>query len=206
MAKIKKTIKKKVKPNSRLLSSSNLKSRSRSKTKIKFQQSWASIFIGAIVVVILGLLVANLLTKNTGEIDNGADRSDQTKNTTETIIQQGGKYKVADGDSLSAISMKYYNTFDYWPVLAKVNKIVNPNLIYKDIELDVPSKLDAEKAYGQMTLTSYDIKEGDSLFAISESVYGDGSKWRRIANANNVGYLPNGNPLIFAGNKLTIPR
>ncbi len=172
----------------------------------KVQQSWASLFIGAIVVVILGLLVASFLTKNTGQVDDNADKTQQTTNTVESIAKQGGKYKVVEGDSLSAISMKYYNTFDYWPALAKVNKIANANLISTDMELDVPSKIDAEKMNTQMTVTSYEVKSGDTLFAISEMVYGDGSQWHRIAIANKVGYLPNGNPLIFAGNKLTIPR
>jgi len=172
----------------------------------KVQQSWASLFIGAIVVVILGLLVASFLTKNTGQVDDNADKTQQTTNTVESIAKQGGKYKVVEGDSLSAISMKYYNTFDYWPALAKVNKIANANLISTDMELDVPSKVDAEKMNTQMTVTSYEVKSQDTLFAISEMVYGDGSQWHRIAIANKVGYLPNGNPLIFAGNKLTIPR
>lgn len=183
-----------------------LKSKPKSRLKFNFQQSWASIFIGAIVVVILGLLVANLLTKNTGQVDDGAVKTDQASNSTEAIANQGGKHKVAIGDSLSAISMKYYGTFDYWPALAKANNIANPNLIDVDANLVIPSKIEAQKLVGDLAVTSYDVVSGDTLFDIAQKVYGDGSQWRKIAIANKVGYLPNGNPLIFSGNKLTIPR
>lgn len=176
------------------------------KVKYNFKQSWASIFIGAIVVVILGLLVASIITKNQGQIDNEAVRTNQADNSTNVINPQTDRYQVAEGDSLSEISMKYYGTYDYWPVLAKVNKIFNPNIINVGVKLEIPTKIEAQKMNVNLTTTSYDVASGDTLFDIAQKLYGDGTKWRIIANANKVGYLPNGNPLIFAGNKLIIPR
>lgn len=171
-----------------------------------FQQSYASFILGAIVVVILGLLVANFFTNKNNQIDNG----EQTQQTEEQKIQQvqesGGTYKVAADDSLSKIAEKYYGSMDYWPILARENKIANPNLIYVDTELSVPSKTSADEIKTQMSQTSYKVKEGDTLFKISEQMYGDGSQWARIDTANKIGRLPNGNPLIFAGNTLVIPR
>ena len=116
------------------------------------------------------------------------------------------EYRVEPNDSLSAISKKYYGSFDYWPVLASVNNIKNPSLIYKDTILKIPSKLAAVAMNTQLAATSYEIQPGDTLFTISEKVYGDGFKWTVLDKANNIGKLPNGNPLIFAGNKLVIPR
>ncbi len=49
--------------------------------------------------------------------------------------------------------------------------------------------------------SSYEIKQGDSLWSISEKIYGSGYNWVDLAKANNLE-----NPgLIHSGNKLTIP-
>lgn len=47
----------------------------------------------------------------------------------------------------------------------------------------------------------YEIKQGDSLWSISEKIYGSGYNWVDLAKENNLS-----NPgLIHSGNKLTIP-
>jgi len=49
---------------------------------------------------------------------------------------------------------------------------------------------------------SYQIKEGDSLWTISEKFYNSGYNWIDIAKANNLA-----NPsIIHAGNKIIIPK
>ena|SRR3989344_3919998 len=163
--------------------------------------SYSGLILGAIIVVVLGLLVANYFSKR-----NTEPSSEEKISQIQGENQKEQEYKVEPGDSLSAISMNYYGSFDYWPVLAKVNNINNPNLIYKDTTLKIPSKTEVEKVKAEMSTTSYQVQEGDTLFIIAEKVYGDGSRWTLLDRANNVGRLPNGNPLIFAGNKLVIPR
>lgn len=51
---------------------------------------------------------------------------------------------------------------------------------------------------------TYTVKPGDSLWAIARRVYGNGSKWRVIydANRNVIGKNPN---LIYPGQVLRIP-
>lgn len=170
-----------------------------------WQESYTSLILGAIIVIILGLLVANYFTKKSSEIGGGEQTTIQEQTTNQKPVNSS-EYKVVSGDSLSAISQKLYGTMDNWPVLAKVNNIATPNLIYTDTNLKVPPKEEAVKMREEMTATTYQVNSGDTLFAISEKLYGDGSKWHIIASANNVGYLPNGNPLIFAGNTLKVPR
>lgn len=167
----------------------------------KIQESYAGLVLGAVVVIILGLLIANYFVKSRGQIGIGENttQSTSTQNVTET-------YKIAQGESLSMIAEKFYGSLDYWPVLAKVNKVSNPNLIYAESEITVPSKEEADIIRNEMTATSYEVAQGDTLFIIAEKMYGDGASWTLIDRANKVGRLPNGNPLIFAGSTLSIPR
>lgn len=168
-----------------------------------WQDNWAGMLIGAVIVIILVLLVVNFFNRKNQDIGNGEqiDISEQEKEASKS-----GEYKVVSGDSLSKLAERYYGSMDYWPVLARANKIANPNIIYTDMTLTVPSKQEAEKIKSQMTATSYDVKEGDTLFKIAQEMYGNGSMWTTIAKANNLGRLPNGNLLVFAGSKIKIPR
>ena len=51
---------------------------------------------------------------------------------------------------------------------------------------------------------TYKVAKGDSLWLIAKKMYGDGSKYKKIAEANK-GKLKRGN-LIFSGQTLTIPK
>jgi nucleoid-associated protein YgaU len=58
---------------------------------------------------------------------------------------------------------------------------------------------------GQIKPGSYTVVSGDTLYEIAEAAYGNGADWHKIATANNVSYLANGNPLIIPGQVLNIP-
>ncbi len=179
----------------------------RFKKKLKLfnlYQSYTGLFLGAIVVIVLGFLVANFLTRNsgqTGQIGDGIKTSIENQ-----TLEPKREYKVKEGDSLSAIAQRTYGDPNMWNVLAVKNTIVNPNLIYADATLTVPPKAEADVIIKDLSATSYQVQEGDTLFIIAQKVYADGWSWLVLAKANNVGYLPNGNPLIFAGSTLIIPR
>lgn len=172
---------------------------------MKLEESYAGLVLGGIIVVVLGLFVANYFSRNKGDIGT-AERTTQQQQQEETKPAAGKKYKVVAGDSLSEISKKTYNDENFWPVVAQANKISNPDLIFADTDLEIPARADAEKLLTSLTAKDYQVAEGDTLFTISEKVYGDGSQWQKIADANSVGTLANGNPLIFTGTTLLIPR
>lgn len=167
----------------------------------KWQDSYAGLVLGAIVVIVLGLLVANYFTKSRGQIGTAESIADQLAQHTAS-----SSYRVISGDSLSLIANKTYGSLDYWPVIARANNISNPNLIYVDSEIKLPPKGEAELMMKDMSATSYQVKAGDTLFMIAEKMYGDGSKWTLIDRVNKAGRLPNGNPLILTGTTLVIPR
>lgn len=168
--------------------------------KFKWQESYPSLILGAIIVVILGLLVANFISrKGAQQIGNGA----QAQNPEQTAERT---YKVAVNDSLSKISEKLYGSQEYWPMLAQVNNIVNPNKIFVDAQLKIPAKADIDKMKADMTATTYQVQQGDTLFTIAQKVYGDGSQWQKLHRANGSRWLVNGNPLVTAGSTIVIPR
>lgn len=121
-------------------------------------------------------------------------------------VQVPREYTVSAGDSLSKIAEKFYDKQEFWPALAQANNIVNANLIYVGSRLQIPQKGKVEETKAQLSATSYQVKEGDTLFIIAQEVYGDGARWPVLSRANKVGRLSNGNPLIFAGSTLVIPR
>jgi nucleoid-associated protein YgaU len=62
---------------------------------------------------------------------------------------------------------------------------------------------------GDIVTGQYTVKPGDTLWEISEAVYGSGFKWKSIlaANKDKVGFLPNGSQaLIYPGQVLNIPK
>ena len=170
--------------------------------KIHWQESYASLVLGAIIVIILGLLVANFLTRQRRQIDGG----EQISQPQAEEVQPGGEYKIVAGDSLSKISEKFYGSQEYWPTIARLNNIANPNFIFADLVIKLPTKSEIEAARAQTTVTSYQVQAGDTLFLIAEKVYGDGSKWTVLDRANGRKRLPNGNPLVLAGSTIVVPR
>lgn len=172
-----------------------------------WQENYASFILGAIIVVILGLLVANFITQRNQKIDEGAatEQAVEEQKKAEEAAKPG-EYKVQANDSLSKIAEATYGDKMLWPVIAKANNIANPNIIHTDSTLVLPSKDDVEKMKADMTVTEVTVQKDDTLFKIAERVYGDGWKWTVLDKANKVGRLPNGNPLIFVDQKLTIPR
>lgn len=61
---------------------------------------------------------------------------------------------------------------------------------------------------GDIKGNSYTVVAGDTLWEIAEAVYGDGTQWVKILNANSgsIGFLPNGQQaLIIPGQVLVLP-
>lgn len=167
-----------------------------------FQESYPSLILGAIIVIILGLLVANFFSKR-GEIDNG-EQAEQVTEVTEPT--EGTEYTIRENDSLSKISEAVYGEQNYWPQLARINNISNPNRILVGNKIQIPAKEELKPIKQEMLQTTYVVQQGDTFFKIAEKMYGDGSNWVVLFRANGSRRLPNGNPLVFAGSTITIPR
>ena len=170
-----------------------------------FQESYPSLILGAIILIILGLLVANFFSRRGDEEIGIGEQVEQTIEEAEPT--EGSQYTIRENDSLSKISEAVYGEQDYWPQLAGINNISNPNRILVGNTLEIPAKDELEPVAVQETLaTTYVVQEGDTFFLIAEKVYSDGSRWGDLFRANGSRRLPNGNPLVFAGSTITIPR
>ncbi|MFS1513914.1 LysM peptidoglycan-binding domain-containing protein [Chengkuizengella sp. SCS-71B] len=77
-------------------------------------------------------------------------------------------------------------------------------LTLERVETEEGVTLQEKRPSNQEIPSSYIVKPGDSLWKISHKVYRDGSKWKRIYNANEatIGSDPD---KIFPGQKLVIP-
>ncbi len=190
-------------------------------SNFKFTESYTSFVLGAIVVLIVGILFVsfgkgnkNLQTSSTKDSVQ-IEKQNFQRNTSST-------YTIKPGDDLWSISEDIYQDGYKWVEIAKINKLENPGLIHVGNKLMIPkislAAAQKENVVVKMDSTvspqnrivqnnsilgnTYTIKKGDNLWDIAVRAYGDGFRWPEIAKANNLE-----NPdLIFSDNVLKIPR
>ena len=173
-------------------------------SQIKWGESYTSLFLGAVVVLVALVLVFSFFKSRNAQINSTSD----INLTNETLLPQS--YVVKEGDNLWSIAENIYGSGYNWVDLAKANKLENPSVLYVGTKLTVPNvkvkeqTLIKQSAEGRnpVTQTSYKVVKGDYLWDIAVRAYGDGYKWIEIAKANK---LVNPN-LIHSGNVLKIPR
>ncbi len=184
-----------------------------------WMQSYTSLLLGVIVVIIGILFVATFFkTRHTQETSSTSTVATQTPTPTQTQEQT---YTVQPGDDLWHISEKFYKTGYNYIAIIKANNLENPSVINAGNKLIIPqitptressfsdentelqsSPADSTTATDAIKTDTYIVQKGDDLWGIAVRAYGDGYKWTDIAKANNMS-----NPgLIFSGNVLQIPR
>ena len=176
-------------------------------SQIKWGESYTSLFLGVVVVVVAIVLVFSFL-RSRNALNSGQTGSISTVSK-EATQQLPKTYTVKSGDHLWAIAEKIYGSGYNWVDLANANNLENPSIIYAGTKLIVPNVAPktltvqaAPKIANPIMGNSYTVVRGDCLWNIAVRAYGDGYKWTEIARANNLV-----NPdLIFSGNVLRLPR
>ncbi len=183
--------------------------------EVKWGESYTSLFLGIVVVVVAAILVFSFLK---GRNFNKTTSTQSTSTASATAQQQVGgtkmlpkTYEVKPGDDLWSIAEKIYGSGYNWVDLASANKLEDPNLLYSGTKLIVPNvktkeitapSAVVEQPVNSITGVTYTVEKGDYLWAIAIRAYGDGYKWVEIAKANNLV-----NPdIIHTGNVLKLPR
>ena len=101
-------------------------------------------------------------------------------------------YTVVSGDTLSGIAMKYNTS---WQLLADINNISNPGLIYAGQVIKVPCTATTNKGL------LYTVKSGDSLWSIAQDLLGNGTRFNEIKALNGLT-----SDTIYPGQNLKVPR
>ncbi|MCL4338951.1 LysM peptidoglycan-binding domain-containing protein [Patescibacteria group bacterium] len=179
--------------------------------QLSMPESYISITLGFLVVVVAGLLFYNYInrTRTGTSMQNSGNTTTGQQAAKEQKMDLPTTHAVAAGETLWSIAQKYYNSGYNWVTIARANNLANPDMIEEGQKLDLP-KADTitPPAAGEVSsagitpATSYTVVHGDDLWNIAVREYGDGFAWTKIAKANN---LVNPN-LIHAGNVLKLPR
>lgn len=190
---------------------------------LKLKEDTISTMLGAIVVIVIGLLVFNYFrTLNPqGEISQQA-AIEETKTTPGQLklVEEGGQlvpeglpttYTVKAGDHLWSIAESFYNSGYNWVDIASANQLDNPDQISADQKLIIPkvgvktaTALDPDPT-NVIEGESYTVLKGDHLWDIAVRAYGDGFNWTKIYQANQDLIGPNPG-LIEPDTTLTLPR
>lgn len=193
--------------------------------KLKLNEATLSTLLGALVVIVVGVLIFNYFKRLSREglpptelpEEAVSEEISPEEEKKEIPIPEGlpAKHKVAVGETLWSIAQKYYKSGYNWVDIASENSLAEPNHIEEGQELTIPKatpKLLAElpeTGVGGETITEktimadkYTVEKGDCLWNIAVRAYGDGFRWLEIAKANNLD-----NPdLIHPGNEFVLPR
>ncbi|MFH1971300.1 MAG: LysM peptidoglycan-binding domain-containing protein [Patescibacteria group bacterium] len=174
---------------------------------IKLNESTVSMVLGALVIIVVGVLVVNYF-KDQEKV--GLLPEVTSENQIENA-EVGKTYTVSSGDNLWEIAENAYGSGYNWVDIAKENDLKSPDLLNEGQELSIPdvepklatvTSIMDESSPDKISGATYEVQKGDNLWDISVRAYGDGFKWVELAKVNNLS-----NPdLIFSGNILVLPR
>ncbi|MFH0863688.1 MAG: LysM peptidoglycan-binding domain-containing protein [Candidatus Gottesmanbacteria bacterium] len=177
---------------------------------LKFSESYISMTLGLLVVIVIGILLFNFFTGRgkPGSLTTGENQTQQEQSATESLPTT---HTVTEGESLWTISEKYFKSGFNWVDIATENNLSSPDYLEVGQVLTIPKAepilpetglVEDELVASSITKDNYTVVEGDDLWNIAVRAYGDGYKWSQIAQANKLE-----NPdVINAGNVLILPR
>lgn len=196
--------------------------------ELQLNQSYLSLILGMLIIIVTGILVFNYLKTNQALGPSQQTESPLPKEAQKDVEPDNlpGRYNVKEGDTLFKIAQFYYKDGDKFDKIAEANKLASPDYIETGQVLEIP-KLDIvsptpspspitrteeelgiggdtnQTIWGEKIIgDSYTVVGGDWLSKIAGRTYGDIYAFDKIAKANNIS-----NPdLIYPGQVLKIPR
>lgn len=204
----------------------------KAKEEEPISESYISIGLGLLVVVVVGILLYNYFTQRGKQ-----ETTKENKISEEATIsaKPGSTYTVVEGDTLWSISEKSYGTGYNWGDIARANNLKESNKLEAGTQIVIPevtpvpvaspvtiasalpstgvaepspspASQTGETQLGTtqtpITGNTYTVVKGDTLWDIACRAYGDCYAWTKIAEVNKLE-----NPdLIHPGNVFTLPR
>ncbi len=174
---------------------------------LKLSESYISMALGLLVVVVIGILLFNAYSSR--EKPGLKTEETSTEERKSDIVSLPTSHVVAADENLWLIAERYFGSGYNWPDIVKENQLINPDslevgqiLIIPKVTTILPITGINNKAEFPITGNSYTVMENDNLWEIAVRAYGDGYQWVKIAQANNL-LDPD---TIHTGNLLTLPR
>ncbi|MCX6704112.1 MAG: LysM peptidoglycan-binding domain-containing protein [Candidatus Woesebacteria bacterium] len=168
--------------------------------KIKLNEETISMVLGAVVIVIVGVLIVNYFKDKSAGTIPGTSTQTSTK-----------EHVVVKGETLWSIAEDSFGSGYNWVDIKSVNGLkidtieVGQKLVIPDVSPKQPTstkKVATVAKVSPVTGNTYTVVKGDCLWNIAVKAYGDGFKWVEIAKANKLV-----NPgIIHAGNVFVLPR
>lgn len=175
--------------------------------KLTNTDSLISLFLGIAVVLVIGVLIVNYV-RGRQSLGMKQPTTQQQQNAAGSVSLPA-THTVATGETLWDIAEKTIGSGYNWVDVALANKLTEPDMITVGQKLTIPKV--AKREPGQVSSASvvvnmpkdnkYTVQKDDTLWNISQQVYGTGYRWGEIAALNKIT-----NPdLIFSGNVLLLP-
>lgn len=118
------------------------------------KQSFLNLILGALIVIVLGILLFNYFNRPQTDNIGPAQQSNQQPQSQDVNKKNlPGKYIVKEGDTLFTIAQKYYGDGYLYPKIVEENKLANENIIEKGQELQIP-KIENPQTQTMTTPTS----------------------------------------------------
>ena len=118
----------------------------------EMSESYISIGLGLLVVVVIGILVYNYFTqRNTNQTPPASEEITQESTTS---AQPGTTYVVTEGDTLWSISEKAYGTGYNWRAIADANSLSDTDQLEKGQELTIPEVSPVAEASGDIAMAA----------------------------------------------------
>lgn len=106
--------------------------------ELKTNQSKLSLVLGALIVLVVGILIFNYFNKGKPDLGPAQQTEQEQKEGDVQPEKLPGKYTVKEGDTLFSIAEKYYQDGYKYEEIAKANNVLNPDLVEVGQVLEIP--------------------------------------------------------------------
>jgi lysozyme len=102
-------------------------------------QSYLNLILGALIVIVLGVLIFNYFNKPSTDTGNVTPTAETTTDESGDVKKENlpGKYKAKEGDTLFIIAQKYYDDGNKYNEIMKDNNLTSENIEVGQ-ELNIP--------------------------------------------------------------------
>lgn len=105
--------------------------------QLQDNQSKLSLILGALIVLVLGILIFNFFNRPKPDITT-SEQSETQQQEDVSVENLPGKYTVKEDDTLFAIAEKYYQDGYRYVEIARANNLDNPNNVEVGRVLEIP--------------------------------------------------------------------